>query len=120
MIVEMLATMSKLDDAIEAAKKQMKAQSIPCNEDLLRSVAKGLGPSIYTADGKLVAASDAKELDTVKKNFIGKKLGETDEKKQDAAIAHAIEKIGSSNRQKLRTVFCYLIVKKLKKESVYS
>ena len=120
MIVEMLVTMSKLDDAIEAAKKQMKAQSIPCNEDLLRSVAKGLGPSIYTADGKLVAASDAKELATVKKNFIGKKLGETDEKKQDAAIAHAIEKIGSSNRQKLRTVFCYLIVKKLKKESVYS
>ena len=111
--------MSKLDDAIEAAKKQMKAQSIPCNEELLRKVAKGCGPSIYTADGKLVAARDAKEIDTVKKNFIAKKLGETDEKKQDAAIAHAIEKIGSSNRQKLLTVFCYLIVKKLKKESVY-
>ncbi len=115
----MLLTMSKLDDAIEAAKKQMKAQSIPCNEELLRKIAKGLGPSIYTADGKLVAASDAKEIATVKKSFIGKKLGETDEKKQDKAIAHAIEKIGSSNRQKLRTVFCYIIVRKLKKESVY-
>ena len=112
--------MSKLDDAIEAAKKQMKAQKVPCNDDLLRSIAKGLGPSIYSADGKLVAARDAKEINTIKKNFIGKKLGETDEKKQDAAIAHAIEKIGPSNRQKLRTVFCYILVKKLKKESVYA
>lgn len=112
--------MSKLDDAIEAAKKQMKAQKIPCNEDLLRSVAKGLGPSIHKADSKLVAARDPKEIATIKKNFIGKKLGETDEKKQDAAVAHAIEKIGPSNRQKLRTVFCYIIVTKLKKESVYA
>ncbi|MFT5906724.1 MAG: hypothetical protein ACI9E1_002336 [Cryomorphaceae bacterium] len=116
----MLVIMSKLDDAIEAAKKQMKAQKIPCNAELLEKVAKGLGPSIHKADSKLVAASDEKEIATVKKNFIGKKLGETDEKKQDAAIAYAIEKIGASNRQKLRTVFCYLIVKKMKKESVYA
>ena len=112
--------MSKLDEAIEAAKKQMKAQNIPCNEELLRNLAKGLGPSIYTPDGKLVAARDDKEIDTVKKNFIGKKLGETDEAKQDAAVEYAIEKIGSSNRQKLRTVFCYLIVTNLKKESLFS
>jgi len=112
--------MSKLDDAIEAAKTQMKAQGIPCNGELLAKIAKGLGPSIYTPDGKLVAASDADEIATVKKNFIGKKLGVTDEAAQDEAIAYAIEKIGSSNRQKLRTVFSYLIVKKLKKESVYA
>lgn len=111
--------MSKLDDAIEAAKKQMKAQKIPCNAELLEKVARGLGPALYKTDSKLVAARDAKELATIKKNFIAKKLGETDEAKQDSAIAHAIEKIGPSNRQKLRSVFCYLIVKKLKKESVY-
>lgn len=112
--------MSKLDDAIEAAKKQMKAQKIPCNDELLRKIAKGLGPSIYSADGKLVAARDAKEIATLKKNFIGKKLGVADTKKQDTAVEHAIEKIGPSNRQKLRTVFCYLLVKKLKKESVFA
>jgi len=39
---------------------------------------------------------------------------------KDATISHAIEKIGSSNRQKLRPVFYYLIVKYLKKESIYS
>jgi len=52
-------TMSKLDDAIAAAKKQMEAQNISCNEDLLKSIAKGLGPSIYNPDGKLVAAGEA-------------------------------------------------------------
>jgi len=112
--------MSKLDDAIAAAKKQMKAQKIPCNDELLGKVAKACGPSLYSADAKLIAARDKKEIETIKKNFIIKKLGEKDEKKVDAAIAHAIEKIGPSNRHKLRSVFYYLIVKKLKKESVYN
>ena len=56
----------------------------------------------------------------MKKNFIAKKLGVDDEKKADAAIAHAIEKIGPSNRAKQRPVFYYLIVRKLKKEDVYA
>jgi len=112
--------MSKLDDAIDSAQKQMKKQAIPCNQDLLRAIAKSIGPSLYNRDSKLIAARDPKEIDTIKKNFIAKKLGEKDEKKQDAAIAHAIDKIGPSNRAKLRSVFYYLIVKKLKKESLYS
>ena len=85
----------------------------------MKAVAKGLGPSIYNKDALLVAAGDAKEVDGIKERFIGKKLGVTGAE-ADAAVAHAIEKIGSSNRQKLRPVFYYLIVKHLGKESVYS
>ena len=87
--------MSKLDDAIEAAKKQMKAQKIPCNAELLEKVARGLGPALYKTDSKLIAARDAKEIATIKKNFISKKLGETDEAKQDKAIAHILRALQS-------------------------
>lgn len=111
--------MSKLDAAITSCKTQMKKCKIPCNDELLAKIAKSLGPSLYNRDAKLIAARDPKELATIKKNFIAKKLGEKDEKKQDAAIADAIKKIGPSNRHKLRAVFYYIIVKKLKKESIY-
>jgi len=58
-------------------------------------------------------------VDNIKKKFIAGKLG-VEGAEADAAINHAVEKIGSSNRQKLRPVFYYLIVKYLKKESIYS
>jgi len=54
----------------------------------------------------------------VKARFINRKLG-VDGPEADAAIQHAIDTIGASNRQKLRPVFYYLIVKHLNKESVY-
>ncbi len=112
--------MSKFDDAIEACKKQMEAQSISCDETLLHAIAKGLGPSIYNKDANLVAASDAGEMKTIKEKFIAGKLGVSDEGKQDEAIQYAVDAIGKSNRSKLRPVFYYLIVKKLGKSSVYS
>ena len=110
--------MSKFDEAIEDCKTQMKSTGIDCDEKLLSSVAKGLGPSLYNRDANLVAAGDKKELENVKARFIQRKLG-VEGDQADAAIAHAIETIGASNRQKLRPVFYYLIVKFLNKESVY-
>lgn len=110
---------SKFEAVIESCKAQMKAQGIPCNADLLEKVAKSLGPSIYNRDASTVAASQKSELETIVTKFIGKKLGVKDEAKANAAIEYAIEKIGSSNRSKKRVVFYYLIVKKLKKESVF-
>jgi len=111
--------MSKLQQATESAIDQMKSCKIPVNKELIGAICKSLGPSLYKKDARFVAAREKKELATIKKNFIGKKLGESDEKKQDAAIAHAVEKIGPSNRAKQRAVFYYLIVRKLKKESIY-
>lgn len=111
--------MSKFDEAMDACKAQMQSCNIDCDEQLLKSVTKGLGPSIYNRDSNLVAAGDKKEVDNIKARFISKKLG-VEGDQADAAINHAIEKIGSDNRQKLRPVFYYLIVKFLGKESVYS
>ncbi len=112
--------MSKLDDLIVKCEAQLKATGVKASSDLLRAVTKGLGPSVYNRDGLLVAARDKSELDRIKNNFIAKKLGEKDDAKADAAIEYAIDKIGPSNRNKMRPVFYTLIVKKLGKESLYS
>ena len=42
--------------------------------DLLTKVTIGCGPSIYNADSQTVAASQPKELETVKEKFLMKKL----------------------------------------------
>lgn len=110
--------MSKFDEAMDASKKQMESCSIECDEVLLKNVTKALGPSIYNKDANLVAAGDKTEIDNIKKKFIAGKLG-VEGAQADEAVNHAIEKIGSDNRQKLRPVFYYLIVKFLNKESVY-
>lgn len=110
--------MSKFDEAIVACKAQLSSINVDCDDKLLSSVAKGLGPSLYNKDANLVAAGDKKELDNVKARFINRKLG-VDGPEADAAIQHAIDTIGASNRQKLRPVFYYLIVKHLNKESIY-
>lgn len=110
--------MSKFDDVVNTCKDQMSKCGIDCDEKLLRSITKSLGPSIYNKDALLVAAGDAAELTTIKERFLDKKLSVSGEQ-ADAAVAHAIDKIGSSNRQKLRPVFYYIIVKHLGKESIY-
>lgn len=111
--------MSQFDEAMTASKALMEKCGIDCDEQLLTAIGKGLGPSLYNADANLVAASDKDEVETIKTNFIKGKLG-VEGAEADAAIQHAIAKIGSDNRQKLRPVFYYLIVKHLGKESVYA
>jgi len=110
--------MSKFDEAIVDCKAQLDSINVDCDDKLLSAVAKGLGPSLYNRDANLVAAADKKELENVKSRFISRKLG-VEGADADAAIQHAIDTIGSDNRQKLRPVFYYLIVKHLNKESVY-
>ncbi|KCZ50486.1 hypothetical protein HY29_06910 [Hyphomonas beringensis] len=85
---------------------------------LLDAAVKACGPTIYKSDTATVAASDKEELARVKKGFIAKKLGVTDEAKADAAIADAVAKYGKSVRAKHRPVMYYLIAKALKKGSV--
>lgn len=111
--------MSKLDDAIEKCKVQMKKQKIACDEKLLTNIAKSLGPSLYNRDASTVAAGQKSELETIKKNFLIKKLGCKDSPALDKSIQKAIDKIGRSNRSKLRPVFYYLLVKDQKKESKF-
>ena len=112
--------MNKFEEVIEKCKQQMKDHNIDCDAALLEAVAKGLGPSIYNADSSVVSTTQQSEVDTVKNSFIKGKLGVDDEAAADAAIAYATEALGSSNKNKLRPVFYYLLTKKLGKESVYS
>ncbi|MDY0780023.1 DUF2853 family protein [Tenacibaculum sp. IB213877] len=111
--------MSKFDEKVELYKKFMDDKNLRSNTDLLRAVTKGLGPSIYKRDAETVSGSDPKELETVKKNFLIKKLGLKDSPELDKAIEEVVEKIGKSERNKYRAVVYYLLVKKFDKESVY-
>lgn len=111
--------MAKLDDAVAAAKRQMKAQKIPIDDKLIHSIAKSLGPSLYKRDARTVATGQPKELATIRKNFLIKKLGCKDGPELDKAMQRAIKKIGPSNRAKNRAVFYYLLTRDLKKESKF-
>jgi hypothetical protein len=111
--------MSKFDEKVAQYERAMKDLGISFNTDLLTKVTKGLGPSIYKNDAETVSGSDPKELETVKKNFLIKKLGLPDSPKLDSAIEKVIEKIGKSNRNKYRAIVYYLLVKELGQESKY-
>jgi len=111
--------MSKFDEKVAQYKKFMDDRDLRSNTDLLRAVTKGLGPSIYKRDAETVSGSDAKELATVKKNFLIKKLGLTDGPELDKGIEEVMERIGKSERNKYRAVVYYMLMKKFDKESVY-
>ncbi len=112
--------MSKFDGVLEQCLKQMEQINVKADKKLLTAIAKSLGPSLYKKDALLVAAAQKSELETIKKNFLIKKLGCTEKQDLDGALQHAIDQIGRSNRRKLRPVFYYLLVKKLKKSKVYA
>lgn len=112
--------MSKFAECMELYKAQNTELGLGLSESLLTSVAKGLGPSIYNADSSKVSGSDKAELDRVKTNFLIKKLGLADSPALDAAIAEAMEKMGSSNRNKYRAVVYAWLTVKFGKESVYN
>lgn len=88
--------------------------------DLLTKVTIGCGPSIYNADSATVAGSQQSELDTVKNNFLIKKLGLADGPNLDAGIDAVMEKYGRSNKSKYRAVVYYLLTVHFKKESIYN
>ena len=113
--------MSKFDDCVANYKTEFKdTLKMKINEDLLTKVAKGCGPSIYNADASKVSGSDPKELETVKKNFLMKKLGLSDSPKLDEAIAEVMDTMGKSNRKKYRAMVYYLLAVKFGKESIYN
>jgi hypothetical protein len=111
--------MSKFVETVESLKAEMKKLGFSYNEELFVKVTKGCGPSIYNNDAKTVSCSDPAELETVKKNFLMKKMGLEDSQKLDDAIKMVCEKMGSSNRNKYRAIFYYLLVEHFKLEKKY-
>ncbi|MEZ7498539.1 DUF2853 family protein [Flavobacterium sp. Arc3] len=113
--------MSKRDELIEKYAADLKDKcGVTPDMDLLTKVTIGCGPSIYNADAATVAGSQQSELDTVKNNFLIKKLGLKEGPDLDAGIDAVIEKYGRSNTNKYRAVVYYLLAVHFKKESVYN
>ncbi|MDB9932221.1 MAG: DUF2853 family protein [Flavobacteriales bacterium] len=96
---------------MDTYKAEFKKLGVSFDEDLLTKVAKGCGPSIYNKDASTVAGSDPKELATVKNNFLIGKLGMKDGADLDKGISKVIDTFGSSNKNKYRAMFYYMLTK---------
>jgi hypothetical protein len=113
--------MSKRDDLIAKYASDLKEKcNVVPDMDLLTKVTIGCGPSIYNRDASTVSGSDPKELETVKQNFLVKKLGLSESDNLDGAIDAVMEKYGKSTKAKYRAVVYYLLVTHFNKESVYN
>ncbi|WP_071673786.1 DUF2853 family protein [Nioella nitratireducens] len=112
--------MGKRDELIAKYAEDLRSKcGMEPDMDLLTKVTIGCGPAIYDADASTVAGSQASELETVKNNFLIKKLGLSDGPALMDAINSAIDTYGKSERNKYRAVIYYLLTKHFGKESVY-
>jgi Protein of unknown function (DUF2853) len=112
--------MGKRDELIAMYADDLKNKcKMTPDMDLLRKVTIGCGPSVYDKDASTVAGSQATELETVKNNFLVKKLGLKDGPELMDAIHKVIEIYGKSERNKYRAVVYYLLTKHFGKEKIY-
>lgn len=113
--------MGKRDDLIARYAADLQEK---CGETadmaLLTKVTIGCGPAIYRADASLVAGSDESEIETIRLNFLIRKLGLDDTPALRDAIDAVLDRYGQSNRQKHRAVVYYLLTKHFGREAVYA
>ncbi len=113
--------MGKRDELIARYAEDLKSKcGMTPDMALLTKVTIGCGPAIYNSDASTVAAGQESELETVKNNFLIKKLGLADGPNLMEAINSVLETYGRSERNKYRAVVYYMLVKHFGKESVYS
>lgn len=112
--------MNKREQLIQKYADDLKTK---CNHnpdmELLTKVTIGCGPAIYNVDASTVAGSDASEIETIRKNFLIKKLGLNDSPILKEGIEKVLDIYGRSNRTKYRAVVYYLLTKHFGKENVY-
>lgn len=112
--------MSKLEEIIQMYKDENAELGLGIDNDLLEKVTRNLGPSIYDADASTVSGTDEDELQTVKTNYLMGKLGLSDSPELDEAIQEAVQKLGTSNRNKYRALMYAMLCEKFGKQSVYN
>ena len=71
------------------------------NEDVVNKIANYCGIALQSRDGQLVAMADTKECETVRENFLKKKLGLTN---SDAELDEAIQSVREIMRSEERRV----------------
>ena len=77
------------------------------DEAAIAAIVKYCGIALQSADGRLVAATDQKELTTVREGYAAKRLGLTAEA-TDAGIKVVLQKMKAAP-QKSRVTFYYLL-----------
>jgi hypothetical protein len=113
--------MGKRDELIAKYADDLKNKcKMTPDMNLLTKVTIGCGPAIYSADSETVAASQASEIELIKKNFLVKKLGLKDGPQLGDAINAVMETYGKSERNKYRAVVYYMLVKHFGKEKAYT
>ena len=101
--------MSRRDERVRKYTAELESLGVRVDAAMLEECVEACGPSIYNADGELVASSDPAELETVRKSFVEGRLGISDVDRGNAAIDAVVERYGRSNRQKYRPVVYYLL-----------
>jgi hypothetical protein len=112
--------MSKRDELISKYAEDLRTKCrIEPDMALLTKVTIGCGPAIYDADSSTVAGTETSELETIKANFLIRKLGLADSPKLMEAIRAVMDTYGKSDRNKYRAVIYYMLVKHFGKDGVY-
>ncbi len=113
--------MQSLDQVLKTYRKTL-AEKVGINsidEPLLVAIAQYLGPLNYAHDASKVACSKKSELLYIKEKFLIGKLKLSDDPSLDTAIKEVCKNMGSSNRNKYRAVFYYLLVEKLGQQEIF-
>lgn len=111
--------MSDLEAKLAKLKEQATSQLKECgvakiDNDLMDNLINNLRLIVDNKDALLVSGVDPSELETVRKNFVVKKLNINDKVKGAAAISKVATKM-SGIRMKNRAAFYYLVQKELSK-----
>ena len=113
--------MSRRDELIETYAEDLRSKcKMQPDMALLTKVVIGCGPAIYNADSATIATSDPAELETVRKNFLMKKLGLPDGPDLMEAIRACVATYGQSERRKHRAVMYYMLTKHFHKDGAYA
>ncbi|MCF6298049.1 MAG: DUF2853 family protein [Flavobacteriaceae bacterium] len=109
--------MSELAGKLAKLKSQAESQLSDCgvsniDDSLLSKLVDGLRLIVDNKDAILVSGTDPSELETVRKNFVVKKLGIDDSDKAMAAINKVAGQM-SSIKMKNRAAFYYMVQKEL-------
>ena len=102
----------KLEKLIEKAESQIKEVGADVDSAMVAEIAGRFKMMLDNKDAMLVSGSDPSELETVRKNFVEKKLGITDKEEGTALVSKVAEKM-SGIKMKNRVAFYYLIQKEL-------
>ncbi|CDX52277.1 conserved hypothetical protein [Mesorhizobium plurifarium] len=92
----------------------VKKYDAGASAEAVDKIVKHLGIALRNRDSSLVSCTDPKELDRVRENWIGKKLGIADAAKANASIEKTCKAMHADNT-KSRVTFYYLVAKDLGK-----